>query len=113
MSGYLEVLNIGRGDMKFTFDKDDVQETERAKRCVEDMLRRGYSIFVEHDDGKMSKVKSFDAENEEYIIADGPLYSGDSAPEVAGEVAPKKRGRPKKVPLKDSKATAVPRTGGG
>ena len=116
--GALSVLNVGAGDLEFKFDKDNPQEVVRAKRVIEDMLRRGYALFVEVG-GKLTPVKKFDAEREVYIIADGPLYAGDQ-PEVVTPVEPvaepKRRGRPRKtreVPMRTTKATGVAPTAGG
>lgn len=38
--GHLSVLNCGAGDLEFKFDTEDPQEVVRAKRVIEDMLRR-------------------------------------------------------------------------
>ena len=109
--GSLSVLNVGKGDVEITFDKDDPLEIERAKRIIQDMLRRGYSLFIEVD-GKLKPVKKFDPAREVYKIADGALYVGDQM-EAAGTG---KRGRPKKtvdVPMRKTRATGVAPTAGG
>lgn len=120
--GNLSVLSVGAGDVEVKFDKDNPQETVRAKRIIEDMLRRGYALFVEVD-GKLKPVKRFDAEKECYIIADGPLYAGDSAepPGVTqasqAEAKERTRGRAAKkereIPMKKTRATGVAPTAGG
>lgn len=46
--GDVSVLNVTKGDMKLTFNSDDPLETERASRVIQDMLRRGYSIFTKY-----------------------------------------------------------------
>jgi hypothetical protein len=78
MNGTLDVLNCCAGHMSFSFDNGDPLELERAKRVVTDMLKRGYALFIEDKDGKLAKVKKFDPKRAEYIIADGPLYAGDT-----------------------------------
>ena len=101
--------------MRFSFDSGDPQDIARASRVVQDMLRRGYMLFVEVN-GKLRPVKKFDAKHAEYIVADGPLYppeSGGQEPEP--EV---KRGRPRKtaerrIPAKSTRATGVAPTVGG
>lgn len=117
----LDCLNVGEGDMKFTFDADDVQEVVRAERIVKDMLRRGYMLFVETD-GKLARVLDFNPKTASYVIADGPEASPTpvSEDEPAVELKPeekpaKKRGRPRKseVPMKGAKTTSVPRSAGG
>lgn len=118
----LAVLNVGEGDMKFSFDADDVQEVARAERIVTDMLRRGYALFAEVN-GKLVRLKSFDAKTASYIVADGPTAAAQpveveevgEVPEPEVEPTKKKRGRPTKteVPMKGTKVTSVPRTAGG
>jgi hypothetical protein len=39
-SGSLSILNVGLGDIEFRFDTGDPAEVEKAKRAIEDMLRR-------------------------------------------------------------------------
>lgn len=120
--GELSVLNVFRGDMKFSFDSANPQEVERAKRVVEDMLKRGYSLFVDEGDGKLKKVKKFDAATCEYIIADGALYQGNQnggsseqettarteTPRGKGKQAPTRR-----VPACRVKTTGIAPTAGG
>lgn len=121
--GELAILNCREGDMRFSFDKDDPQELERAKRVVEDMLRRGYIIFVDVG-GKLRKVTKFDAKRGEYIIADGPLYSGDengdkNQEEIPEPKKPKTKAKEKaakgtkRVGMRSSKAVGVAPTSGG
>jgi len=72
-SGVLEILNVGAGDVKITFEKENVSESIRAKRVIQDMLRRGFALVVEVErDGKTAyeRVQEFDAARGEYIIAD-------------------------------------------
>ena len=69
--GSVSVLNTTDGDLTLTFDTDNPIESARAERCVMDMLKRGYILFVEVD-GKPRRVLSFDPTHREYIIADGP-----------------------------------------
>lgn len=70
----LGVLNVGAGDTKLSFDKNNPQERIRAARIVAFMLKRGFALLIEVDDGKGGKttkrVQSFDEEACEYIIAD-------------------------------------------
>lgn len=120
----LDVLNVGEGDMKFTFDTDDPQEVARAESVVTDMLRRGYALFVEVE-GKLHRIRDFNPKTACYVIATGPgvvaAPTDEPVPQPeppsaeAEPVAPKKRGRPKKaeVPMKGAKVTSVPRTAGG
>lgn len=99
MSGSLDVLNCAAGHLTFDFDKGDPAEVERAKRVVEDMLRRGYTIFVETPEG-LAKVEAFDPGTAHYVISDVPAARG-------------KRGPKKRVPMTGSRATATAPTGGG
>jgi hypothetical protein len=132
--GCLEVLSVGKGDLKLTWDRDNPDDVDKARKTIEEMLRKGYSIFVETDDGP-SRVTDFNPKRMTYIIteiADGTelpaapvrpaLPAG--APVKPDEImSPKKRGRPKgstnkrtrqrEVPVAGSRATAVGKTSGG
>ena len=116
--GTLSVLNTGAGDMRFSFDSDDPLEVARASRVVEDMLRRGYMLFVEVG-GKLRPVKKFDAKHACYIVADGPLHAADPVESVpAPEPERRGPGRPRKtaerrIPAKSTRATGVAPTAGG
>lgn len=70
--GQIGILNVGAGDTKLTFDKNNPAECIRSGRIVTDMLRRGYALLVEHPPGSgtYSRVHEFNAETSEYIIAD-------------------------------------------
>jgi hypothetical protein len=119
-SGFLSVLNVGAGDLKMTFDKDKPGDVERARRAIEDMLRRGYMIFLEGPDG-LERVRAFDPTSMSYVVevpvVDEPETEAIPAPD-APKLAdtPRKRGRPKgtkKVPMTSTRATAVAATAGG
>src|SRR5690349_13490100 len=72
-NGVLEILNVQGGDVKISFDKGDVSETIRARRIIQDMLRRGFALVVEVErEGQKAyeRVQEFDADRGEYIIAD-------------------------------------------
>ena len=97
MNGFLDVLNCGAGHLSFRFDNDDKEEVAKAKRVIQDCLRRGYALFIE-EAGEMKRVKRFDPEHEEYIIEEMGVKKGRGG-----------RG----VPIRKAKATAIPRTGGG
>jgi len=111
LGGMLSVLNCGLGDLEIAFDKDDARQVAKAKRVINDMLKRGYLLFVKHGE-EWVQVKSFDPEQEAYMIEEGPLYS-DEQPEP--EKPKKKRGRPRKTakPLRTTRAIAVGPTAGG
>lgn len=74
--GEIGILSVGAGDTKLVFDKNNPAEMLRAKRIVTDMLRRGYALLVETGEKDangqpvMSRVKAFDENTCEYIIAD-------------------------------------------
>jgi len=72
--GVVGILNVGAGDTKLTFDKSNPAERIRAARIVRDMIRRGYALLIEVDDGKGGTVQvratDFDENTCEYIIAD-------------------------------------------
>ena len=137
--GQIGILNVGAGDTKLTFDKNNPAECIRSGRIVQDMLRRGYALLVEVDDGKggkaFTRVKEFDAAKNEYIIADfDPLQAaradeaedeqvgeGKAAADQAGaeprgqEPAPKGKRGPKTraIQATESVGIAIARSAGG
>jgi hypothetical protein len=132
----MDVLSVGKGDLKLTWDRDKPEDLEKARITIEKMLRSGYSIFVETDDGP-SRVTEFNPKRMTYTIvevADGTeLPSGPAQPPALAAGAPvvkpdevippgkRKPGRPKgsrntkkrEVAVAGSRATAVGRTAGG
>ncbi len=90
-SGTIGILNVGTGDTKLSFDPKNLAERIRAARIVTDMLRRGYALLVEIDDGKGGKVftraTAFREDVCEYVIADfDPIQAQkiDDAEEAPG-----------------------------
>lgn len=118
----IDILNTGTGHTEIRFNNGDPIEVERARRVVVDMLRRGYVLFV-HEGDRVLRVESFDSAKDVYIIAEGPLYSGDDdRPPItdpvgaASEPPAKRKGRPprtREVPLTEGKVTAIGRSAGG
>lgn len=129
MTGGIGILNVGAGDTKLTFDKDNPAECIRAGRIVTDMLRRGYALLIEVN-GKTERVKEFKPDTCEYIIADfdpsGEQHGAEqSTPAAApretgldaGPALPKARRGPKPgtktVDATGVSGVAVARTAGG
>lgn len=83
--GTLDILNCGAGHLKLSFDKDKPEEVEKAKTAVQDMLKRGYTIFIEVPDGRckdgkgLRPVKEFDPATNEYIV-EAPGSSSERVP---------------------------------
>ncbi len=100
----LSVLNIQDGDTEFSFNSDDPKEVERAKQCIQDMLKMGYIIFVKVDD-KLKRVKRFNARTCQYII-------GDKETKSATDSKSNKRNT-KAIDARKHRATSVPRSAGG
>lgn len=141
MNGTVGILNVGAGDIKISFDKNNPAERIRAARIVKDMLRRGYALLVlsgETEGGTpvYQRATAFDEERCEYIVADfdpvaaaehdeqeqrkglddGPAHSiiEPKAAQADGATpAPRRRGRPRRVPAESTHAVAVSRTAGG
>lgn len=105
--GTMSVLNIQDGDTEFNFNSDDPKEVERAKQCIQDMLKMGYMIFVKVDD-KLKRVKRFNAKTCQYII-------GDKETKSATDTTNKKNNKrnTRAIDAKKHKATSVPRSAGG
>lgn len=93
-SGFLHVLNCGLGHMKLSFDTQDDTEVEKAKAMIQDMLKRGYTILIETEEGT-ERVKEFDPQQGEYLV------------EGIGGEKPKRRYR-----VGTTRATGVGRTSG-
>lgn len=130
------ILNVGAGDTKITFDKNNPAECIRAGRIVQDMLRRGYALLVEVPDGKggkaFTRVHEFKVDTFEYVIADlDPVAAAEADLKEAGNGQAgeaktddtknsakgngKKRGRHsmRSVAATGARGIAVARTAGG
>ena len=84
----IDVLHVVAGHSTLTFDTSNPESVQRAEKQINDMLRQGYTIFVEKD-GATNRITSFDAANGVYKIGD------------------------KEIPAEGSKATTVAPTAGG
>jgi hypothetical protein len=111
--GFLDVLNCGAGHLTFKFNKGNPDETEKAKKVIGDMLKRGYMIFILKDK-EQKRVRAFDAEHEEYILEE-PDVIPEAEPVAALKTIKgrKPRGRPPGVPMRSAKATAIGPSAGG
>jgi|SRR6185312_6465857 len=114
VTGSLDILNCGAGHLRFGFDSSNAAEVERAKSVIQDMLKRGYMLFVQKG-AEHVRVRSFDPSTCEYLIEE-PEPEVLAATEPTVEPTPKKsRGRPKlqRASMSQSKATAIAPTAGG
>jgi hypothetical protein len=117
-AGSLSVLNCGAGDLKFRFDKDDPEEVVRAKKVIEDMLKRGYTLLVEVD-GELRRASGFDPAKGCYVVTeppppDAPAPSATAAASEADErFSRKRKGRRREVPMTTTRATGIAPTAGG
>lgn len=129
--GTIGILNIGSGDTKLIFDKDNPMERARSARIVADMLQRGYVLFIDTGNKNYQRVLQFDENYCEYIIADfAPIAhedrgtvidepsreeASDAGSQEASEAPPRpklKRGR-KRVGAETTTGVAVARVAGG
>ncbi len=112
----LDVLNVGSGHLQFRYDKSKPEETEKAKKVITDMLKRGYMIFAMVD-GEQKRVREFDAEKEEYILEEPEIIPEpepiQAANDGAGASMPRRRGRPRRVAMQSARATGIGPTAGG
>lgn len=136
--GTVGILNVGHGDTKLSFDKDNPAECIRAARIIRDMLRRGYALMIEQPPGskKYVRVHEFRDDTFEYVIADfdpvtaqeveateqakAPPEGRTDEPPTApqdGTPATQTRGRPPRrtraVPASETRAVAIGRSAGG
>lgn len=110
--GSLEVLSIGKGDLKIVISGPE--DVDNARRIIEEMLRKGYSIYVDTDRGP-TRVKRFNPKRFTYTIVEVP-----EGPAAAVAPSRPQRGRKatsraseREVGVAGSRATAVGRTAGG
>lgn len=134
MKGQIGILNVGAGDTKLVFDKNNPAECIRAARIVKDMLRRGYALLVDVGKGKTRRVLDFDDTKFEYIIADFDPVTAEAADREEQEhgkertqpgaaagtgtaaAAKRKPGRPvtrRSIAATGASGVAVARTAGG
>jgi len=111
-TGTLEVLNVGEGDIKITFNGDDPMETERAKRIIGDMLARGYSLFIHGKGDKLIRVHRFKPSTCTYLVADGPNIPAEAEPLAERPEYVKKKPM-REIKASKAKATVVGRSAGG
>jgi hypothetical protein len=127
--GQCGILNVGTGDTKLSFDKENPAERIRAARIVADMIRRGYALLVEVERNGVKafqRVEKFDEEKCEYVIADFDPVAAQQADseEVSHEetqveepriAKPKLKAKPGRRAIKaeSARAISVPRRAGG
>lgn len=119
--GEVGILNVGAGDDKLVFDRNDPKSMIRGARIVRDMIRRGYALLVEvpsKDGGEPTYQRAYDFSEDtcEYIIADlDPDVSEKTTDEPNPAPTPRGRGttRTKKVHAADTRVVSVSRTAGG
>lgn len=118
--GMLQVLSVGKGDLRITVSGTP-QDIENGRRVIEEMLRKGYSIFVETDKG-LTRVKRFNPKRMSYIVselAEEPAVEEPEPPAAAKSTTHKRttKGRrrvtEREVPVAGSRSTVIGRTSGG
>lgn len=107
--GMLEVLSVGKGDLKISMDPNNAADVANARALIEEMLAKGYGIFVETDDG-LTRVKKFNPKRMTYVITE--VVDAPAAVSTPSGKAGK-RTRDREVPVAGSKAKAIGRTAGG
>ena len=107
-AGTLSILNVGAGDLVISFDSDDPDEVAKARKMVEDMLKAGYALVVEEEDGTHSPVQRFDPETDEYIVADINFRKAKGESRARRQKAPKRR-----LKASRARATAIAPSAGG
>jgi hypothetical protein len=116
--GTLSVLSTSEGDIKVVFNKENLAETIRAKRIIQDMLRRGYALLVEVD-GAYQRAVDFDESKGEYIIADivapeeKDVSEDEDERKEASKNTPKAKVSRRRIKMEDANATGVARSAGG
>lgn len=119
MTGTIGILNVGAGDTKLSFDKNNPKERKRAAKIVDDMLKRGYAVFVQvgEKDGEplYQRAHAFNPETCEYLIFGDPEDDDSEGPKNEQKSAPRRRtaATPKRVAAEATRAVAVSRSAGG
>lgn len=109
----LEVLSVGKGDIKLIIDGNDPDEVDKARKVIEEMIQKGYGLFVETDKG-LSRVKRFNPKRMTYVIAEVVDAAADGTDDPAsGPAKPRRKTRDRDIPVAGSKAKAIGRTAGG
>lgn len=120
MTGELNVLNVGGGDITVVFNQHDTGERAKAIRMLKDMQARGYALLMMLDDGTYTRVVDIDPKRGRYIVQVPEEDVALAGPEA--EVVKKKRGRPRgpqrrstevSAPIEKRKVTGVARSAGG
>jgi len=119
--GSLSCLNVSGGDIEITFDTQSAAEAIRAKRMIKDMLRRGYALLIEQEDGTHTRALDFDEKVGKYIVADfDPTIEETDGKQIetqteTSEPTLKKtsRSRRKQIPMEKAKTVAVAPSAGG
>lgn len=106
--GEIGILNIGAGHNKIQFDPNDPEGMKNAASILKDMMKAGYIILVEVDDGQGGKthqrVKRFQEDTLEYII---------SPPKETKVGKGKGRAGTSRIRATKARGVAVARTSGG
>lgn len=125
--GTLAVLNVGAGDLRVEFGKDDDANTKTID-MLEDMLKHGYAVLVEID-GKWERAIGIDRTKKEYILErweprqvqvnvettaplEGTTARVEKVTRPAGQKG-RRGGRRARAPISDARAVGVARTAGG
>jgi hypothetical protein len=123
MSGCLEILNVGAGHRTVEFDPSDDAQRAKTAVMIADMLKRGYSIFVDIG-GSHVRVRRFIAQHHAYLIdePEDEQTRAESDTETCrcgkrkghrGRCLGSKRSQGREIPVGASRAVAVGRSAGG
>jgi hypothetical protein len=86
----IDVLSIARGDMRMTFKTDTPEGLAEAAIAIDRMLRAGYTIFVETEEGQR-RVQKYDPTHNEYILVDSGPVVDEELRDAPAKKAPAKR----------------------
>ncbi len=110
--GMLEILSVGRGDIKISLDHNNPEDVENARKLIEELLTKGYGVFVETDKG-LSRVRKFNPKRMTYSIMEFVDQIDDAPAPAAAKPGRKPRTREREIPVAGSKTKAIGRTAGG
>jgi hypothetical protein len=116
MTGSLNVLNVGAGDIKLVFNQADSREAKKAIKMLTDMRDRGYAIMIELPDGSYTRATEIDASRGRYVITlpeDMELPPEAEVVPTKGKNGRRNGSRKVSVPVARTRAHGIARSAGG
>lgn len=112
--GVVSILNAGAGDLRISFNSKKREEVQAARQMVTDLLKQGYAIVVEDENGDHQVVREFDPATNEYIVTGPSVVAAPTAEETPAEpAATKPKAQRRRIRAGSTRATAIAPSAGG